>query len=346
LLRNRIEIARRARVVFAWFVDDFTPRTLRLGEWDDGVDMDVVRKLTRPQQIAEENRRGAHRSSRVRLIVSVLAGGFGLVVWCGSNRVPADPTEPLVLQGAVEHESLPGRLIRVGTFNIHGGKGRDGHFDLDRTAACLADLDLAGLNEVHGDWLGRRRNQAAELGRKSGMAWLFAPTERRWWHNHFGNGLLTKVALTGFHRIPLPTTQSRKYRCAVLAGFQAGGQKVQVLTVHIDRVRDRETQLQAVIDLFLSLDEPAILMGDLNTTAHDPHLKRLLSLPGVSDAVGEGLDGRVTARRIDWIITRGCRCVRAEYRATDASDHPFVRAELIVNPSTRQARAGRERSGP
>ena len=303
--------------------------------------MDAVRE---PGQTVEKSRRGPHRSSRVRWVVSLLVGGFGLVVWCGSDRVPADPTEPLFLSGNVQHESLPRRSIRVGTFNIHGGKGRDGHVDLDRTAACLADLDFAGLNEVHGNPFGFGRDQAAELGRKSGMAWLFAPTERRWWHNHFGNGLLTRVALTGFHRIPLPSTQSCKYRNAVLTGFWAGEQKVQVLVVHVDRVRDRVAQLQAVSDLFLSLDEPAILMGDLNTPADDPHLKRLLSVPGVSDAVGEGLDGNAPAERIDWIITRGFRCVRAEYLPTDASDHPVVRAELELDSSKEQAVASRRQS--
>ena len=55
--------------------------------------------------------------------------------------------------------------FNVATFNIHSGKGTDGRVDLGRTADLLNEVELAGLNEVAGAWLGSP-NQASVLGEK------------------------------------------------------------------------------------------------------------------------------------------------------------------------------------
>ena len=82
-----------------------------------------------------------------------------------------------------------------------------------------------------------------------------------------------------------------------------------------------------MISLYLALSEPAILLGDLNSDAGDPQIRRLLATPGVTDAVGKILGPR-DQPRIDWIITRGLRCVDAGIRDSGASDHQAVWAEL------------------
>ncbi|MCA9072104.1 MAG: endonuclease/exonuclease/phosphatase family protein, partial [Planctomycetaceae bacterium] len=250
----------------------------------------------------------------------------------GANRVPADATRKIAWSGKPELNSLPEKTFRVASFNIHGGKGTDRRLDLKRIADCLADVEpqFVGLNEVHGSQFGTRLNQAEELGQHLKMASLFVPTERRFWQPSFGNGLLTHVSTTSVHRLPLPCTQGKKYRTATLTSFQVDGQKVRVLSVHLDRMKDREVQLERVFSLFCDLEKPAILMGDLNTFPNDPLLAKWLKDSDIRDAVHEGLGEADPPRRIDWIFTRGLQTIKGGCVGNEASDHPLVWAELRI----------------
>ncbi len=223
-------------------------------------------------------------------------------------------------------------ILRVGTFNIHGGKGRDGRRDLERTARSLEGLDVVGLNEVRGDWFAWQPDQAAELGRTLKMDSAFAPSEQIGWFDRFGNGLLSRLELTSVQRIPLPGTQRKRFRNAVLTGIRWNGRVVRLLTVHVDSTCDRVRQLELVSDLFLSLAEPALLMGDLNTRSNDPTLQRLLATSGVVDvlSMAESIE-RQPESHIDWILARGLKAVHAEIRDAGASDHPVVRAALKLD---------------
>jgi endonuclease/exonuclease/phosphatase family metal-dependent hydrolase len=259
-----------------------------------------------------------------------------VIAW-GDDRDPADATEPLVVNGTPQFETLPQATLRVGTFNIHGGKGLDGVRDLDRTSELLRDLDVVALQEVHAGALGMSQDQATAIGQKLNLAALFVPAERRWWRNSYGNGLLTRIAPTGLHRIPLVTTQNRKFRMALLFNVRHDGQVVHFLAVHLDTIRDREQQLGAICDLFLSLSAPAVLMGDLNSNQESPQLERLLADASVTDFVTAITDGTANSSGIDWIITRGLRCVDSGSVPNDASDHPLVWAELQPISSLRTA---------
>ncbi len=255
---------------------------------------------------------------------------LGAIVWIGADRVPANATRPIAWQGSPAQLELSGNTFRVASFNIHGGKGTDRELDLGRVAKCLAEVrpDFAGLSEVHGTCFGTRLDQAAALGQDLNMAAMFVPTERRFWQPSFGNGLLSRVATSPVHRLPLPCTQGKKYRTAMLTSFQLGEQSVRVLSVHLDRVADRETQLERVFSLFCDLEKPAILMGDLNTFRDDPLLAHWLGNPEIHDVIGERLGKNDFPRRIDWIFTRGLTAVDAGCVENEASDHPLVWAEL------------------
>jgi endonuclease/exonuclease/phosphatase family metal-dependent hydrolase len=273
-------------------------------------------------------RRGRRRWRRALIAAAalvVLAPGGVAWWWWWSPRGPAGPATGTGLSGPPA-VSATGRTIRVAAFNIHAGKGRDGRRDLARTAEQLKGLDLICLNEVAGPGPWGGEDQASVLGRRLKMPHLFAASERRWGHESYGNALLCVLPVGHWVRIPLPATRTRGFRNAVLAEVRVGPERLNVLLTHVDRNRDREAQLRGVIALYLALAPPAVLMGDLNSRASDPQLKSLLARPDVTDAAA-GARGDRRSRR-DWIIVRGLRVVSAGVRATDASDHPVVRAEL------------------
>jgi len=261
----------------------------------------------------------------------LVATSLSALVWAGYRRTPCGSEVGTAFSHA-EGRSLVDVDIasfRAATFNIHGGEGRDGRLDLQRTAECFRGADLVALNEVYGRHFWEDADQAEILGRETNLDWLFAPSEHRWGHDHFGNAALTSLAVQSWQRFPLPRNYGHSCRNLLLAAFSHRGRTVRVVITHLDRShdRDRERQLQLASDLFLGLDEPAILMGDMNTMADEPAMKRLLAAPGVGDPLAEVM-GQATPRRIDWILTRGLETLDAGLIDTGASDHPCIWADL------------------
>jgi len=269
-----------------------------------------------------------------RLLVAVALTAVVVAGYVASTPSGTGPAAGEQLGGHFLPAANRPTTLRVGTFNIHSGRGSDGLTDLMRTAACLetAALDLVALQEVRGN-RASGANQARTLAERLQMAWLYAPAERRWGVLEFGNGLLAAIEVKSWQRVVLPRRFAADHRNAVLAVVEHHGRAIQVLMTHIHRrdQRERDEQLQAAAEMFLSLEKPAILLGDLNCSASEPPLRQLLDTPGVEDAVGQALRRKGAEDmpgRVDWIITRGLRAVDAGIVDHGASDHPLVWAEL------------------
>jgi endonuclease/exonuclease/phosphatase family metal-dependent hydrolase len=265
------------------------------------------------------------RTLLILIMLSALAGG----VWFVSRPQRVGPAAGTTIEGRVLRQAEPRESLRIGTFNIHGCTGADDRRDVARVARCLGDLDFAALNEVHGARPWENADQAALLGRRLGMQWLFAPATRDWHCVDFGNGLVTKLPVESWQRMPLAASNGRSYRNAVLVRLRFHDETVQVLLTHIARSDEAtcRAELHEVIDDYLSLPAPAILLGDLNSEAGEPELRRLLAVPDVIDAVGRKL-GVAAPPRIDWIFVRGLRVLDAGLRDEGASDHPLAWAEV------------------
>jgi endonuclease/exonuclease/phosphatase family metal-dependent hydrolase len=286
------------------------------------------------------------RHSRRTALLVVLAAS-GIVVWHGSNRVPTGAASGYSLESPVGHAlrmaqggppaaAFSRDTLRVATFNIHGGRGADRVRDLDRIADLLRDFDVVGLNEVHGARLPSSDNQAASLGKTLNQPWLFAPTERRWWRDDFGNGVISSLPVCQWYRLPLPATQGAGFRNVVWLTIPWRSHTVNVLVTHLDRQRDREMQLRTIFALFQSLAQPAILVGDFNTPATDPALNDFLARSDATDVVGAAECHVAANNRIDWILARGLTRINSGCVPTEASDHPLVWTELRldVDPKT------------
>jgi len=269
-----------------------------------------------------------------RMLFAVILTALVVAGYVGYRPTGTGPAAGEQLDGHFLPAADRPATLRVGTFNIHSGRGLDGITDLMRTAACLetAALDLVALQEVRGN-LTSGANQARTLAERLQMAWLYAPAERRWGVLEFGNGLLAAVEVKRWQRIVLPRRFAADHRNAVLATVEHHGHTIRILMTHIHRrdQRERDAQLQAVTGMFLALEEPAILLGDLNCSESELPIRQLLDTPGVEDAVGQALRRKGAEDmpgRVDWIITRGLRAVDADIVDAAASDHPLVWAEL------------------
>jgi endonuclease/exonuclease/phosphatase family metal-dependent hydrolase len=277
--------------------------------------------------------RSARHTARGAVCGALLTGAV-MIFASGVDRTPADPSAPLVIGYSPQTNDHFHWPLRVSTFNIHGGKGLDGRIDLNRTAALLSDADLVGLNEVR---LSGGVNQSSELGRILQRTAVFAPTERQWWRDHFGNGLLTRGPAAALQRIPFEGTRGKAFRNAILAVIEVHDEDgrvtpVRVLSTHLDSGADRQRHLARVFALFDSLAAPKLLIGDLNSAADDPALAER-----IADGRADGryrcpldVDGanRPTGA-IDWIFFAGLKCDGCEYVANSASDHLLLKATFL-----------------
>lgn len=265
----------------------------------------------------------ANRGAVLSIAVVILA--VVGVRW-GTDRWPTGPAAggPILPLGtsAGSATSSPTRL-RIACFNIHSGVGQDEKRDLERTAGLLKNFDLISLHEVAGT-LPWQENQADQLGEKLGMASLFSPTERHLGFPAFGNGILTRTPITQWTRTPLPNGFHMAHRQYIHLVVPFGGKNLNVIVCHMGKKSDRRRQFGVVSEVFKSLPEPAILMGDLNTRPEDRMMTNLIA-SGARDVIGE----RIAPRdRVDFILTRGLKCVDAGVIDNEASDHPVAWAEI------------------
>jgi endonuclease/exonuclease/phosphatase family metal-dependent hydrolase len=268
---------------------------------------------------------------RHSLAWSVALSAVAVVIWIGSQRTSMGPAAGDDFAGKTPVRAVQSaQTFRLGTFNMHGGKGPDGRVDLLRVAETVRGTDLVAINEVRNDFPISETNQAEWLGIELKQRWLYAPTEQRWWGQLFGNGVITSLAIENWQRLPLVRQKSKTYRNATLLQLSAGNARVNVLVTHLDRVSaaDRSAQLQSVTSWFLALEPPVVLLGDLNTTRDDPAMKKLLATSGVVDALAQLKND--PPRRIDWILARGFKVLDVGMVDRGASDHPFYWADVQV----------------
>jgi len=154
--------------------------------------------------------------------------------------------------------------LRVASYNVHRGIGRDRRRDTTRILGVLQeiDADVYALQEVeaHDDggdmlaWLG------SELG-----CHAIANTTLQRHDGRYGNGLLSRCPAHAIDLVDL-SWRRRETRGAIAADIECDGQRVRVVATHLGlRPAERREQVERLLRLFSWKDEePAVLMGDLN----------------------------------------------------------------------------------
>lgn len=230
--------------------------------------------------------------------------------------------------------------LRVMTYNIRNGRGRDDRVDLDRIAGVIAAYapDVVALQEVDA---GRARSggvdQTAYLADQLAMSAAFAVTIDDGAGERYGLATLTRLPLLGSRQIALPAQPIRRRsepRCALVTRlcWPGPGHELDVVNTHLSVLAGERPAQIAALATCLAADE-VIVVGDFNCTPWSGAFRTLArALVPVTRRV-RSWPARLPLVPIDHILYRGpLHVVRAGAwtagAARDASDHLPVVAEL------------------
>jgi len=164
--------------------------------------------------------------------------------------------------------------VRLVTWNIHGGLGRDGRRDLSRVAALLEEMrcDVAALQEV-GDANGTQRetelaDQAAWLGRRLGWFVAYGPN-LVWRGQPYGNAVLSRFPIVHAHNYDLSVPNREPRGCLRADLSLPDGKSLHLFDLHLGLSggeRRRQAAMLFSADLLrdTALAAPLVLCGDFN----------------------------------------------------------------------------------
>ncbi|HVX47617.1 MAG TPA: endonuclease/exonuclease/phosphatase family protein [Mycobacteriales bacterium] len=232
--------------------------------------------------------------------------------------------------------------MRFVTMNIHHGETLQGRLDLDRIIGLLTEWqpDVVALQEVDRRF-GHRSDyadQAADIGRATGLAWAFGAPVRSSSGGEYGLAVLTsgRIVDAGLRRLPrLPPYEARgilRVRCEI------AGDLITVWNLHLAVFPALERLAQAIaVRRWLRRESgPIVVAGDLNARPASLAYRMLASNLADSWVVHGGDDPGYTFRsdrptgRIDYILTSP-ELIATSTRVGEvggASDHRAVIAEL------------------
>jgi endonuclease/exonuclease/phosphatase family metal-dependent hydrolase len=239
---------------------------------------------------------------------------------------------------------VPGRVLRVLTYNIHHGEGTDGKIDLERIAKIIQaeKPDLVALQEV--DQRTKRSggvDQAGRLAELTGMHGTFGKA-MDFQGGAYGVATLSRWPLQDPRVHPLPAPAGVEPRVLLEVGVNLHGdaQAMRFFVTHVDHKSDpahRAEQVAKIRELVSPASSPAVpavLAGDLNATPKSEVIKRLLA--DWTDSAAEETfltcPSHAPRVKIDYVLFRPATAWRAtETRAIAepvASDHLPVIAVL------------------
>ncbi len=179
---------------------------------------------------------------------------------------------PLLLLTGVVGSRSDRVTVRVLTYNIRHGEGRDGRLDLRRLADVMqgVDPDIIALQEVdQGTKRAGGTRQLDELARLLGMHAEFGKA-MDFAGGRYGVAVLSRWPFVAVANQPLPTSPGDEPRTALTVRIRVGrdGPLLEVTSTHLDQSRgqdDRAVQAAHLNALLVAEDgRPSILAGDFN----------------------------------------------------------------------------------
>jgi endonuclease/exonuclease/phosphatase family metal-dependent hydrolase len=223
-------------------------------------------------------------------------------------------------------------ILRVMTWNIHGGVGPDQRHDLQRVVALVqrADPDVLALQEVDSRRSGGSEHPVALLKRVLGhhgiaAAAIVTPD------GDYGQVLLSRWPMTDteVHDISFPGREPRR---AITAVINAPMGQVFVLAAHLGlKVAERRTQCVQMASLLDRSGLTTIALGDFNDWIWPGSVQNVLAqkLPGRTRH--RTFPARLPVLKLDRVFTRPAAALVRSWvdpAGSTVSDHLPVIAEI------------------
>lgn len=155
--------------------------------------------------------------------------------------------------------------LRLVSYNIHGGVGRDRRFSERRILDVLREVeaDVIALQEV--EWGRHGVDLLKWLASELGCHHVAGATTVRSHGGDYGNGLLARCPIHASTLHDL-SWRGREPRGAIAADVECNGHRLHIVATHLGlRPAERREQVSRLINLFRQRpNERGVLLGDLN----------------------------------------------------------------------------------
>ncbi len=229
--------------------------------------------------------------------------------------------------------------LKVMTFNIQYGKGKDGIQDLSRIADVIreADVDIVGLQEVERfSPRSKFANQLKWLAEELDMYGVYGPTLSIGYFQ-YGNAMLSRYPIVSWENILLRS--SRENRGLLMAEIDLGPGKIAFFGTHLGLSQEERLEhLDIITEKVSEIELPLVLVGDWNNTPDSQEVERVLEHLNDAHALG-GIDNGFTfafgsaqaSVRIDYIFTsKDLEVHKTKAIDTNVSDHLPVVSKIKV----------------
>lgn len=226
-------------------------------------------------------------------------------------------------------------ILRVASYNIHGGRPARRRANLRAVARVLSELrvDFAGLQEVHRYMPppGVFQHQPRLLGQWTAMRVCFRASFGVG-RSGYGNALLSRERLVQSAAVHL--RGGRETRSILEGRCLVDGRTIRIVTTHLDSdPAARLRHARRLADRLHAQDLPTVLAADLNAAPGSAELEALLEA-GLLHAVDPLLPtfpSEAPSARIDHIlVSRHFEVVSGATVPSTASDHLALVAELVL----------------
>jgi endonuclease/exonuclease/phosphatase family metal-dependent hydrolase len=226
--------------------------------------------------------------------------------------------------------------LKLMTYNIHRGIGKNGRLDLNAVAEVIkaSDATVIALQEVERHSIRTVfQDQIKQLSAKVDMNYSYGKSINIL-NGEYGNGILSKYPIEEYKVYELPHISER--RTVLRTVINVDGLKVAVYNTHLGlNASERKEQINYIKQMTSEEKLDYVLMGDMNTVSD--------KMPDMTEqmkdcALGSEKQQQSTfvekevQERIDYIfVSPNMEVKDYDVVIADASDHYPVTSEVVIN---------------